>query len=101
MTRYVVEGDSMEPAYSAGERIVVNRAAYLRRGPAIGDVVIVRDPEQRGRMLLKRIAADPAGGTTPRGRYFVLGDNEAASRDSRAFGPVKRRAIVGKAWFRY
>jgi len=30
--------------------------------------------------------------------YMVLGDNGPNSLDSRFFGPVKRSAIVGKAW---
>ncbi|MDP3954811.1 MAG: signal peptidase I [bacterium] len=33
--------------------------------------------------------------------YFVSGDNRAYSRDSRAFGPIKKKAFVGKAWLRY
>lgn len=32
--------------------------------------------------------------------YFVLGDNRAASLDSRYFGPVKRTFIVGRVWLR-
>ena len=32
--------------------------------------------------------------------YFVLGDNRGDSRDSRAFGPVDRRLILGRVWFR-
>lgn len=35
------------------------------------------------------------------GEYFLLGDNRAASRDSRAFGPVARRLLSGLVWYRY
>ncbi len=33
--------------------------------------------------------------------YFVCGDNRPHSRDGREFGPIKRQAIIGKAWLRY
>lgn len=32
--------------------------------------------------------------------YFVLGDNRNSSLDSRSFGPVSRRQIIGKTWLR-
>lgn len=32
--------------------------------------------------------------------YFVMGDNRDASLDSRRFGAVPRRLIIGKAWVR-
>lgn len=32
--------------------------------------------------------------------YYVLGDNRAVSLDSRTFGPLKRKFIVGRAWLR-
>jgi signal peptidase I len=32
---------------------------------------------------------------------FVMGDNRNYSQDSRAFGPVPSRLIVGEAWLRY
>lgn len=95
VVRFRVEGDSMAPAYLSGDRLVVNRLAYLVRGPRPGDVVVLRDPEVPGRLLLKRVAA------VEDGRYVVLGDNPAGSRDSRRFGTVRRRDIVGKALLRY
>jgi signal peptidase I len=32
--------------------------------------------------------------------YMVMGDNRTYSRDGREFGPIKRNAIIGKAWWR-
>lgn len=32
--------------------------------------------------------------------YFVMGDNRAHSTDSREFGPVSLKRIIGRAWLR-
>jgi nickel-type superoxide dismutase maturation protease len=86
----------MEPAYRHGDRLLVNRLAYLRTSPRRGDVVILRDPAEPGRLLLKRVS-----GRTYSGHIYVLGDNERESRDSRHFGAIPLQLILGRAWRTY
>lgn len=39
--------------------------------------------------------------TVPAGNYFVMGDNRPHSSDSRAWGPITKDSITGKAWLVY
>ncbi len=81
----------MEPALHAGDYVVVNRRAYRTRDPQAGDIVVLKDPEAPGQFLVKRVmSGDRQAGV------FVMGDNEAESRDSRHFGLVPVPQVVGK-----
>lgn len=91
LARFRVEDRSMEPALRAGDYVLVNRWAYRRREPLPGDVVVLWNPESTGQFLIKRVRS----GDSMRG-FFVLGDNEVHSRDSRQFGRVPKHLIVGK-----
>ena len=49
---------------------------------------------------------EPYGGINkkikvPEGSFYVLGDNSGSSRDSRYWGFVSRKKVVGKAFFIY
>jgi signal peptidase I len=33
-------------------------------------------------------------------QYYVMGDNRSASMDSRSFGPIEKRQIIGRIWIR-
>ena len=90
--RVAVTGRSMEPALRAGDWIVISR---LWRPPRVGEIVLVRDPREPERLMLKRVAAVADGACT------VLGDRPDESTDSRTFGPVPFANVLGRALFRY
>jgi nickel-type superoxide dismutase maturation protease len=89
--RVEVEGASMLPALLPGDRLLVLR----ERRPRPGDVVALPDPRQPDRLIVKRVTAVRDGTVT------VLGDNAAASTDSRTFGAVAAGALLGRARYRY
>jgi nickel-type superoxide dismutase maturation protease len=95
--RFVVVDDSMLPGLRPGDRLLIDPGAFRRRPPQVGDVVVARDPEAGGRLLIKRVTDRDR----PPGTVTLLGDARDRSRDSRAFGPVPYRSIVGLVWFRY
>ncbi|HET6812122.1 MAG TPA: nickel-type superoxide dismutase maturation protease [Acidimicrobiales bacterium] len=90
--RLEVQGDSMTPALRPGDRVLVVRTGRLRPG----QVAAVRDPRDRARVVVKRVA----GGSAAVG-WRVLGDNPARSTDSRVFGPVPADLVVGRVVYRY
>ena len=90
--RVAVRGHSMEPALREGDWVLV---LPPRRAPRQGEVVLVRDPRERTRLLLKRVAAVGPEGCA------VMGDRSDHSTDSRHFGAVPLGDVVGRAAFRY
>ncbi len=90
--RLQVAGESMAPTLLPGDRVLVWRGFGPLRPPLrVGDLVAVVDPRDRERAMVKRVTR--VAGT----EVSVQGDNEAASTDSRHFGPVPRSALRGRA----
>jgi len=91
LLRVEVQGPSMLPTLAPGERLLVHRTKRVRGG----DIVVIVDPSNRTRTLVKRVSSvlDDA--------VLVVGDNPRASRDSAEFGPVAKTLLVGRAWYRY
>lgn len=89
LAKYKISGSSMSPTLSSGQIVLVNRLAYLFKNPQKGEIVAAKDPRD-GKILLKRISRIEAG------KYFLVGDNPAHSTDSRTFGMIGKREIIGK-----
>jgi len=75
----------MEPTYHSGERLT---AVRRWRRVRVGDVVVLRDPRDHRRWILKRCVARIGPSLE------VRGDNPDASIDSREFGTVRDRDIT-------
>ena len=122
-----IEGVSMEPTVYDGDRVFISRALCMAGFYDSGDIVMLKvnyDPDKK--YIVKRIAAVPGdsvkiesgriyvNGEAIEGigvanmeikleaeQYFVFGDNRGQSYDSRDFGPLSKKDIVGKVILRW
>lgn len=86
----------MRPTLLPGDWLLVDPEAFRRRPPRAGELVLVPNPRDPRRLLVKRVA-----GVDLRGWLHVRGDAADASTDSRDFGPVDPATLDGQPWFRY
>jgi nickel-type superoxide dismutase maturation protease len=84
--RYRVEGDSMQPTLKHGEEILVKPTENFQ----IGDIVVANHPFKQSVIIIKRISEINEKG------LFLLGDNPIESTDSRSFGEVLKKNVLGK-----
>jgi signal peptidase I len=126
--RVIVRGPSMYPLLAPGERVLVDRLAYLGRLPERGDVALARVPGESTPLMLKLVVGLPgerveigadrlwingapfalphAPLMVPLGSWqlgpeecFLLSYNASMGTDSRHFGPVPLSALRGRAWW--
>lgn len=71
-------------------RITITSSAYPG-GAEISEVEYLSPEVRTGGQVDMQLQA---------GEYFVLGDNRAASSDSRSWGTLKRSEIIGRTWIR-
>lgn len=94
LVKLSVKGESMFPTIKQNDTVFANKLVYLVRNPRVGEVVVLKDPRasSKKRYIIKRIQ------DIKNEAYFVVGDNKDKSTDSRQFGFVKKKDIIGKVF---
>ncbi|ETA71070.1 signal peptidase I [Actinospica robiniae] len=108
LTVVLVDGESMSPALSSGDQVLVARSSRSTR-ISVGDVVVFRYASGPEEKLIKRVAAVPGdlvprnvlgavdaqpGTRVPQGFLVVIGDG-VQSTDSRDFGYLAADQVTG------
>ncbi len=108
----VVRGESMEPTFRTGRRLLVTNAYWLVGDIRQNDIVVIRGDLPK-EYIIKRVHrlggekvdfanAPPSWDirtgefVVPKGYLYVIGDNREVSEDSRKFGPVEAGRVLGK-----
>jgi signal peptidase I len=84
-----VTGDSLLPEYQEGDFVLVVKIPFFLHGLAVGDIIVFKHSKLG--MLIKRIDKIEAHGA----EIFVTGTHPN-SMDSRSFGFVPYRDVIGK-----
>ncbi|KAL8130125.1 hypothetical protein V2J09_019280 [Rumex salicifolius] len=112
-----IMGPSMLPTFDlTGDMVVVDALSRRQGKLGLGDVVLVRSPENPRKIVTKRLIgmegdsisfnADPRNTdkwqsiVVPKGHVWVQGDNVYDSRDSRHFGAVPYALLQGRVVWR-
>lgn len=80
-----------------GQEVAVRQGKVYIDGKILPEVYLPSDFITRPGAFL----GEDKSYTVSKDEYFVMGDNRDHSSDSRSWGPVKRKEIIGKAWFAY
>lgn len=88
--RYKVRGKSMEPHLKEGSSVYVSRLAYLFVDPEPNEIIAINHPTENF-PVIKRVKH-----VTDEGHIFVVGDNAENSTDSRHYGAVEPKHVIGK-----
>ena len=100
--RVRVDGYSMEPTLAHGSDVLVRPLSCSEENPLApselvpGCLLLLRHPLHSDRQIIKRLDR-----ITENDQLFVLGDNPGESSDSRVFGAVHKKHLLGQVVARF
>ncbi|MDE1462685.1 signal peptidase I [Spartinivicinus poritis] len=92
---YFVPSMSMYPTLKPGQFILLDTWVYQSQQLKVNDVVVFQHGNTH-QWLVKRITQWPNGKLLNNGLLFMQGDNQNNSHDSRSFGGIKSKQVVGQ-----
>ncbi|MEJ2612869.1 MAG: S26 family signal peptidase, partial [Candidatus Thiodiazotropha sp.] len=92
---YFVPSMSMYPSLKPGQFILIDTWCYREHAPKLNDMVVLKH-QNSDQWLVKRISLWLDGELLHKNEWFVTGDNQNFSIDSRKFGGIKRSQFAGQ-----
>lgn len=88
LVKCVVQEESMQPLLYPGDTIIVNKLSKI----TTNDIIVFKNPQKNKRenYLIKQVKNMNEKG------FFVEGLNKTQSIDSRQFGRIQKKDIIGK-----
>jgi signal peptidase I len=92
LLKFVVREESMEPLLFPGDALLINRFSKVKKN----DIVIFKNPQKniKAGYLIKKITKINGD------KIYVEGINKEKSIDSRHFGWVSQKDVIGKMIFK-
>ena len=84
-----------------GERVKVENGQIYINGRVLSEPYESSIPRTNAGLTAQSFLPDGVERIVPENSYVVFGDNRGASSDSREWGPVEMKRIIGKVWLRY
>lgn len=109
----VVDGQSMMPTLSNGQKVLTTKAYFLVGPIKKNDIIVLQEEKSETKYFVKRVYGLPGDKipwalapqdwplesgpyVVPEGRIYVIGDNIGHSDDSRKFGAFHLDKVLGK-----
>lgn len=83
LRKFKIQEHSMEPFLKSGDEVLVFKFLKIKKG----DVIVFKKEKK---IFVKRVSKIEDG------KFTVLGDNKNDSYDSRKFGFINKKDIIGK-----